>query len=136
MDQSKTNNHQVFAGTKVVASVARLPLYFESIFFLPFQPEEIARVGIQPPAQTPGDLMCGYANALHHDMKATDAQLEQLCTNLVNAGRETGRCTSGLMKEAEKLAFAEKCKAAPNVAKCQVTGCPPGDPAAMTQGGP
>lgn len=98
----------------------------ENIAFLAFQPGELAAAGIQPPVRTPGDLLCDYANARHHDMIATDAQLEQLCTNLMNAGREVARCSGGVMKDAEKLARAESCKAVPHVVQCGVAACNPG----------
>lgn len=95
----------------------------EAIAFLVFSQAEMTMAGIGEPAQTPGDLKCDYANALHFDMTATDAQLEDLCVRLMKVGREAARCSRGAMKDAERLTVAEQCKSAPNVSKCGVAVC-------------
>ena len=98
----------------------------ESINFLAFSQDELTAAGIAKPAQTPGDLKCDYANALHFDKSATAAQLEQLCTNLMARRRAAARCTKGAMKDAERLTIAEQCKSAPGVTTCGVPNCSPG----------
>jgi hypothetical protein len=100
----------------------------ETIEFLPFNETDLTAAGIGKPIQTPGDLKCEHANALHFDMTASDDQLEKLCVDLRKAKRDAARCTKGAMKDAEKLTVAEKCKSAPNVHKCGVRTCAGGDP--------
>ena len=95
----------------------------EVIAFLAFNQTELTAAGIGNLAQTPGDLKCDYANTLHFDMTASDAQLEKLCTELLEAKREAARCTKGTMNDAEKLTVTEKCKSAPKVTTCGVKEC-------------
>ena len=95
----------------------------ESMTFLVFTKSELDAAGISAPAKTPGNLKCDYANALHFDMTATDAEIIQFCANLMAAGRAAARCTEGAMKAASKLAIAENCKSVPNITQCGVNAC-------------
>ena len=97
----------------------------EDIAFVAFTSAELQVASITLPAKTPGALKCDYANSLHHDMTATDAQLEKLCTDLMNSGRQAARCGKGVMTDAETLTIQEKCKSVPNIDKCGVEACQP-----------
>ncbi len=102
----------------------------ETIAFIAFLPAELTAAGIQAPTSTLGDLKCDHANRLHHDVTATDAQLEGLWEQLIKLGRAPARCTAAMMKDAGKLARDESCKSIPNVSVCGVSAC---NTAGMTQ---
>lgn len=120
------NTDEDFRRVAIAMNANRDSLH-ETIAFITFQPSDLEAVGIPAPLQSIGDLKCDHANALHRDMMATDFQLGQLCTRLMNAGREAARCSGGMMKEAEKLALGENCKSVPNVLQCGVNNCKPPD---------
>lgn len=94
----------------------------ETIAFLPILKPEIENLGIQI-SKTPANLNCDYANQLHYDLLATDLQLEQLCTNLINANRLAAKCSESSMKKAVELTREEKCKSVPDNIECNVSHC-------------
>ena len=94
----------------------------EAVPFVAFLPTEVRAAGIVM-RQTPGDLPCDHANRIHYDWVATDAQLAALCEAAMNAGREAGNCSQGMMKDAVEKAGQERCRAATGGSGCLVPGC-------------
>jgi hypothetical protein len=102
----------------------RISLSSES-HYIAFYPEDLAAIGIRAD-HTPdsGITRCRFANSLHHDRAAIDADMEALCLRLIQAGRKVTYISKGRTKLLIARAEANGCFAAvPDSVACRVEAC-------------
>lgn len=96
----------------------------EAVAFVAFLPSELQANAVQP-SKTPGNLPCGHANNLHHDIVATDEQLTKLCETAIENGRVAGNCSQGMMKDVIAESTKEERRTITQEGACGVTSCQP-----------
>jgi hypothetical protein len=116
------NNDEDLRRVAIGYNAGRKGALHETIAFLPILRSELEESGIRI-TKTPANLKCDHANQLHHDLLATNEQLETLCRNLIAANRTAAKCSESAMKSAAELARQEKCKSIPGVVECGLAPC-------------
>lgn len=116
------SNDEDFRRVAVGYNAGRRGSLHETIAFLPILKAELEEHGIQI-RKTPANLKCDHANQLHHDLLATNEQLEALCQNLIATNRTAAKCSEGSMKAAVELAKQENCKSIPDIVECGLDSC-------------
>ena len=90
--------------------------------FVPLLLTDLIDAGVEPKPAL-GETLCGIANLLHYDLRATPHQLACVCHAVIKQQRRMVHISKSMLRPLAEQARKDGCRVVPDSQGCLVQGC-------------